>query len=194
MNKRIDARSLPCPKPVILTKHAIDEADFTTLEILVDNEAAKENVKRFLTKQGFADIAVNSENGDYSICVGGQRVPSFAKEQLSDKTLFLSSQYIGSGDDTLGTLLMRGFLYTLTELDQKPSRMIFMNSAVYLTIEPSQTLTYLQKLQHDGVEIMVCGTCLDYYQVKEQLAVGIISNMYSITEALLQDTSPVKIS
>lgn len=194
MSKKIDARNLPCPKPVILTKNAIDAGETEGLTILVDNAPARENVKRFLKKQGFSDIQVTTQQDDFVISIGNLRssasVPSIEKAQ----TVFLSSQFIGIGDDALGELLMRGFLYTLTELDRKPQKLILMNSAVFLAVEGSSSLEHLRSLESMGISIEVCGTCLDFYGKKDVLQVGIISNMYSITESLLGDDTVIKIS
>jgi len=194
MNRSIDARALPCPKPVILTKQAVDEGGFTTLQIIVDNEPAKENVKRFLTRSGYTNLSVVEEHGEFTITTDSKRKQASDTASLAPKTLFFSSEYLGSGDAALGTLLMRGFIYSLTELDQKPSRLVFMNSSVSLATEGARTLSDLQKLEHSGVEILVCGTCLDYYHLTDSLAVGIISNMYTITEALLEGNGAVTIS
>lgn len=113
---------------------------------------------------------------------------------MNQKTLFFASEFLGSGNDELGSLLMRGYLYSLTELDTKPQRLIFMNSAVRLTVRGADTLQDLQKLEQAGVEILVCGTCLDFYHLKDHLAVGTISNMYTITESLMDAVSTLKIS
>jgi len=95
-------------------------------------------------------------------------------------TIFLASDRIGQGDDELGALLMKGFLYAVAESDAKPVRMIFMNSGVKLTVEGSTQLENLRRLQEAGVDMLSCGTCLDFYGLKEKLAVGRVSNMYEI--------------
>ncbi len=194
MKKSIDARNLPCPKPVILTKHAVDSGDFEALEIIVDNAAAKENVKRFLTKQGYTQIDITQNGSDFVIQIGEATAEIESSQQMNQKTLFFASEFLGSGNDDLGKLLMRGYLYSLTELDTKPQRLIFMNSSVRLTVHGADTLQDLQKLEQSGVEILVCGTCLDFYHLKDQLAVGTISNMYTITESLMDAASTLKIS
>ncbi len=194
MKRSVDARRLPCPKPVILTRQAINEGGFTSLEILVDNIAAKENVLRMLSACGYEDASADQTDYGYLVTVGEKTtevtdVPPVPLE----KCLFFSSKHLGSGEEALGTLLMRGFIYSLTELECPPTTLIFMNSAVYLALKDADTVKDLMRLEDAGVNILVCGTCLDYYRVTDELAVGEISNMYSITEALLTGET-VKIS
>ncbi len=185
MKKSIDARMLPCPKPVVLTKQAIDEGDFTLLEILVDNIAAKENVLRMLTRYGYTDVEVDETEYGFLLLVGDRELVIIDEEKKNEKIVLFTSRYLGEGDAALGTMLMKGFIYTLTELESPPASLIFMNSSIYLTLEGSDTLEDLLRLESNGVEIQVCGTCLDFYREKENLKVGIISNMYSITERLM---------
>lgn len=176
---------LPCPKPVVLTKQAIDEGDFTLLEILVDNIAAKENVLRMLTRYGYTDVEVDETEYGFLLLVGDRELVIIDEEKKNEKIVLFTSRYLGEGDAALGTMLMKGFIYTLTELESPPASLIFMNSSIYLTLEGSDTLEDLLRLESNGVEIQVCGTCLDFYREKENLKVGIISNMYSITERLM---------
>ena len=112
-------------------------------------------------------------------------VPGCTEAQASDPfTVFFASDRIGQGNDELGALLMKGFIYALAEGENKPVRMIFMNSGVNLTVEGSIHLENLRRLQDEGVEILSCGTCLDFYGLKGKLAVGRVSNMYEIVSLL----------
>ena len=112
-------------------------------------------------------------------------VPACTEAQASDPfTVFFGSDRIGQGNDELGALLMKGFIYALAEGENKPVRMIFMNSGVNLTVEGSIHLENLRRLQNEGVEILSCGTCLDFYGLKDKLAVGRVSNMYEIVSLL----------
>jgi selenium metabolism protein YedF len=200
-HKVIDAKGLPCPKPVILTKKAMNEGGFDSLEVIIDNEAAFENVARYIE---YADCEIENKfekNGIFHVLAKVKnkiksKAPEIPEElavcAIADnnkgnlsKNIFISSDKIGHGKDDLGALLMRGFIYTLTEVENQPKRIIMMNSGVLLALEGSSSLENLQKLAQNGIEILVCGTCLEFYGLKDKLEVGKVSNMYEITEALL---------
>ena len=100
---------------------------------------------------------------------------------------------MGKGSEELGKILMKSFVYTLTEATPYPSTLVFFNSGVYLTCEGSEVLEDLRKLEAEGVEIISCGTCLDYYEIKDKLKVGEISNMYTIYEKLKNPTNTITI-
>ena len=100
--------------------------------------------------------------------------------------VYLNSRFLGTGDEALGSILMRSFLKTLLELETKPSRLILINSGVWLSSEGSDVLETLRTLSERGVEILSCGTCLDFYGLKEKLKVGVVSNMYTIAQTLLE--------
>ncbi|MGM0431275.1 MAG: sulfurtransferase-like selenium metabolism protein YedF [Spirochaetota bacterium] len=197
MKKYLDARELPCPKPLVLTKKLLQEDDCDGVTVRVDNVAAKENVSRFLTKQGFTDLTVTQEGEEFVISTSDEQLqiqPDEPQNASGNKTLFFTSNLLGSGDQELGALLMKGFIYTLTELEHRPNQLIFMNSAVRLACTGSQVLDDLRQIATSGTQLLVCGTCLDYYQLTEELQVGTISNMYSITEALLEAETMLKIT
>lgn len=194
--KRIDARGQACPGPVIMTKKALEEGGIETLEVLVDGPTAKENVSRFATHAGHKVEAVDGEGGTSTIRIqvvaaapNQSASPAAAQTNaLCDAvatTVFISSDKIGSGDDELGELLMRGFLRTISESGERPARVILMNGGVKLAIEGAQTEPSLKALADAGTEILACGTCLDFYKVKDRLAVGRVSNMLEISGLLL---------
>jgi len=106
--------------------------------------------------------------------------------------VFIDGETVGRGSEELGAILMRSFLYTLKELNPLPWRIIFINSGVKLAVEGSPYLTILGELIDMGSEIISCGTCLDYYQIKDKLAVGRISNMYEIATSFLEATNVIK--
>lgn len=200
--KRIDARGQPCPQPVIMTKKALDEGGFEILEVLVDGPTAKENVSRFAAHAGHEVEAIDGEGGASTIRirVGKARgtpgaaatspnaIPACATAASGDAsatTVFISSDKIGSGDDELGSLLIRGFLRTISESGERPARIILMNGGVKLAIEGAATAPRLKAIADAGTEVLACGTCLDFYKVKDKLAVGRVSNMLEISELLL---------
>jgi selenium metabolism protein YedF len=200
--RTIDARGQACPQPVILTRKALVEGGFDLLEVIVDDASSRENVVRFV---GYANCVVEGieEAGPVSRILirpaagvpagpGPERVfakpaPAAPEAPAADAaTVFISSAGIGTGDEGLAALLMRGFLYTLTESEILPARIILMNGGVKLAIEGSDSLVNLGRLAERGVEILACGTCLEFYQLKDALAVGRVSNMYEIAGLLLQ--------
>ena len=115
--------------------------------------------------------------------------PAVSAESAAGATVFLSSSSIGRGDDELGALLMRGFTYALAEAEVPPARVILMNSGVRLAIEGSECLPNLRTLAESGIDVLACGTCLEYYGLKDKLAVGRVSNMYEIAGLLLSGRS-----
>ena len=198
----IDARDLACPKPLLRTKQAIENEDFDALTVLVSNVPARENVTRFLNHAGFLSVSSSGteESGEIRItAVRGDRnntgsesaAPAPRQEEESaetadagGKTVLIASDRIGMGKKELGRLLLKGYVYTLTQFDTPPGCLVFMNTGVKLTLDDSDSLDDLKILAEKGVEILVCGTCLDYMNVRERLAVGRISNMYEIAGML----------
>jgi len=188
----VDARGLPCPQPVILTRNALQENDAVTT--IVDNETAQQNVTRMAEKAGATVQAEEKDDGIYLHIGGGgttreqaaacETAPAPAGGPL---VLIVPSEFMGRGEhDELGRILMRGFFHTLGEVQPLPNTVIFLNSGVKLVVESSPVLEDLQALSERGVEVLACGTCLGYYELKEQVAVGEISNMYTIAETILR--------
>lgn len=205
---RIDARGLACPEPVIQTKKALEQGGFEELEVVVDNPAARDNVSRFVVYAGAGLLQVHEEGGLFRIRIAPgagstrkgledgafeacdeapQAAPSVPP--LAGMTVLISSAELGRGEPSLGALLMKGFLYSLAEAETPPKRLIFMNAGVRLCCEASESLPNLKRLAQAGVEILACGTCLDFYKLKESLALGRISNMYEISSCLLEGRS-----
>lgn len=198
MTETVDARGLPCPQPVILTRKALQTCD--GVMTIVDNETAQQNVTRMAQRAG---CTVQVEQRQDGICLliqkDGERAkaePALATGQpvAGPLVLFVSSEFMGRGeDDELGHVLMRAFFHTLGEVEPLPDRIIFVNSGVKLAVEGSAVLEDLQALAARGIDILACGTCLGQYGLKEQLAVGVVSNMYDIAEALLQAAKTVNL-
>ena len=186
MSGVIDARGLSCPAPVVMTKQKLDEMDDGAFDVLVDNKSSSQNVARFVQNAG-CRAEVEERDGMYIIHVtkssGCAIMPESAGKEI---VVFVSSNTIGRGDDELGAVLMRSFVLTLLQIDKKPGKMIFMNSGVKLTVESSPVLEYLQTLEKDGVVMLACGTCLDYFGLKSSIKVGRVSNMFEILQALLK--------
>jgi selenium metabolism protein YedF len=199
MKKSIDVRGLTCPQPVLNTKKVLDEGNFSVLEIIGDSEAAKENISSLLHKMNYQLLSTSQVGETFKIMVSGnekqihQDVDIKEVSELLGKVLFISSDKLGKGNDELGAMLMKAFTYSLTELKPKPAAILFMNSGVKLCIKGAETLENLQKLEKSGSKILVCGTCLNYYKITEQLQVGKISNMYEISEHLLGENGVVSL-
>jgi len=191
--KTVDARGLACPQPVVLAKQAIETNE--KIKVLVDNETALENVKRLGTKLG-CEVKVDiGKDGSYEIKLkrkadwAGTKddiIPSCnAETPLSGPfVIAISANTMGRGSDELGTVLIRAFLHTVAEQTQKPDVMIFYNTGVMLTVQGSEVLDDLKQLERAGVQLLVCGTCLNYFEIKEKLVVGIVSNMYDIADTM----------
>jgi len=193
---QVDARGYACPKPVILTKKAIDKGE-SHITTIVDNEVAKENVTKLIKKMNF-DYNVEISEGNYYInfdtnCEIMAEENLSSKDELDDLVVLIASDKFGNGIDELGKVLMKGYLYTLTERTPYPKAVIFVNGGVLNTVEGSPSIDNLKILQEKGVEILSCGTCLDYYNLKSKLMVGEVSNMYTIVDTLNAAKNTVRI-
>jgi len=183
----VDARGKVCPEPVVMAIRALDEKSANEpLEVRVDNEAAVHNVTRMAEQKGFNVTTKENGDKDFSVLIGGdvvdeQKSPTGEKNRV----VVFTSNTMGYGDDKLGEVLMKGFIYTLTQQPKMPNAMVFYNSGVKLTTKDSDSLEDLRWLEAQGVEILACGTCLNFYELTDDLSVGHISNMYSIVETLL---------
>jgi len=180
--KKINARGLDCPEPVVLTKKALkDNEEVITI---VDNKAAANNVKKLAKKLG-AEAEINEIENDYEINIkNNENKHKNEQKDSTAKVYFFKSDKLGKGADELGDVLIKGFLHTLLETDPLPEKLIFINSGVKIVTENEDAIESLQELEDKGVNILACGTCLDYYGIEDQLAVGEISNMYEIVESL----------
>jgi len=199
--QEVDGKGLLCPQPLILTRKALKNClPGETLKIEVDNKTAFQNILTYLKDQSLAP-AGTEKDGLFHITVVNQ--PVEAKEVdgscsidpgicSSAYVVVVSSDRMGEGDPQLGAILMKGFLNALNEQPVLPTHLVFYNSGVKLTTAESGVLTSLQTLEESGVEILVCGTCIDFYDLKEEMAVGRISNMFTITETMARTGHVVK--
>lgn len=201
MEKRVDCRGLACPQPVIETKKALAEAE--ELIVLVDNPAAKENVRRFAESQGCL-VEIKEEKGFFELKIVKHKLPPGLTpgQKISevrpsapnaDLVLFIDTDSMGRGSEELGKILMRSFLHTLEQSEVRPSKIILLNSGVKLACSGSEVLEDFQELAAKGAEILACGTCLDFFALKKDLKVGKVSNMYEIINSLAQASKVIKI-
>lgn len=184
--QEIDAKGLACPKPVVLTKKALEEDD--EILTIVDNEAASKNVAKLAEKLNCRVSILKENNNLFKVNIKKKekQFKNTDKENKA-KTYLIDSEYLGKGSTDLGKILIKGFLNTLLEIDPLPERIIFLNSGVKLTSAYRDTVDVIKELEKMEVEILSCGTCLDYYDLKSELKVGQISNMYEIVDSLNSD-------
>ena len=191
MVREIDARGLSCPQPVINTKKALVETEDGTITVLVDSAESRENVRRFAQSQG-CQVEITERNGDFHMVITKERSSQAAPKKSSHVVLITSDQ-MGTGDKTFGEKLMIGFLNTLCETDHRPDKLIFTNSGVRLTTEVPEVLETLQRLEKEEVQILSCGACLEHYQLKDKLRVGMVTNAYEVVDSLFSAGKVIKI-
>ena len=195
MEKIIDCKGMACPLPVVNAKKASEELRAgDVLTVLVDNEIAVQNLSRFAEHKGFSVSAEKKAEKEYAVIMAvSGTAPKEAKEEeiacVTDSRrkgmlVVLSSNQMGTGDPKLGTSLMKAFVFALTKQDQLPDTILCYNTGAYLTCEGADTLEDLKLLESEGVTVLTCGTCLDFYGLKEKLAVGTVTNMYDIVERM----------
>ena len=200
---KVDAMGDQCPIPVIKTKKALKEITETTLvEVHVDNEIAVQNLSKMAKQKNLEYKCEKLEEQHYIIKIKAeaeaegvsiqQKAPAENDKEIcypdrkSNTVVVLSSNQMGNGSEELGQILMKGFIFALTELDELPSTVLLYNSGVKLSTEGSNSIEDLKTLQAQGVEILSCGTCLNYYELTEKLQVGEVTNMYFILEKMAQ--------
>lgn len=184
-----------CPIPVIKTKKAMQEITGPeTIEVLVDNEIAVQNVTKMAVSSG--GNVTSEKLGEKEFKVTIQMNGAVAKEaeeeavctpdRKGDTIVVIASDKMGSGNDELGKVLIKGFIFAVTQLEELPKAMIFYNGGATLTAEGSDSLEDLKSLEAQGVEILTCGTCLNYYGLTDKLEVGSVTNMYTIVEKMAE--------
>ena len=199
---KVDALGLACPLPVVKTIKALEALTGpATVETHVDNEVAVQNVTRLAEGKGFP---VRSEKlaADHFVIImeangAGEKKAEEAPvacvpDRRRNTVVAVTSDAMGRGSDELGKQLMKGFLYALSQLDELPKTILFYNGGARLTTEGSLSLEDLRNMEAQGVQILTCGTCLNYYGLTEKLAVGGVTNMYTIVETLAAADKVIK--
>lgn len=199
MEKAVDARGMACPLPVVNAKKAAEEMHAgDVLTVLVDNEIAVQNLQKFANHKGYQVSGEKLAENEYAVkmqITSGEMQPAQEadeKEEISctldtkkkGMVVVLSANVMGTGEEKLGKALMKAFVFALTRQDVLPETILCYNTGAYLTCEGADTLEDLKSLEAEGVNIMTCGTCLDFYGMKEKLAVGSVTNMYEIVETM----------
>ena len=200
--KIVDARGLACPLPVVNAKKAAEELHTgDVLTVLVDNEIAVQNLQKFAKQKGYTAVGEKKAEKEYEVTIqvvsadAAQTVAAEEQEEEVDCAvdvrkngmgIVLSANVMGTGDEKLGTSLMKAFVFAVTKQDVLPETILCYNTGAYLTCEGADTLEDLKILEAEGVNILTCGTCLDFYGIKDKLAVGSVTNMYEIVEKMEQ--------
>ena len=191
----VDAMGEACPIPVVKATRALREmTEPGTLEVRVDNEIAVQNLTRMASGHHLTAKAEKLGEGAYTVTMEVLQPMGDKPQEEPELTcvpdvrgslvVAVDTDAMGRGSEELGKTLMKGFLFAVGQLPQLPKTMLFYNGGARLTTEGSDSLEDLKKLEAQGVEILTCGTCLNYYGLTEKLAVGGVTNMYTIVEKL----------
>ena len=198
---KVDARGDACPLPVVKAKKALSELNGTgEVEVLVDNEIAVQNLTKMAQQKGLVYSAEKRAEREYAVrFTVGEAVPereekaeACAPDNRTDTVVVIASNQMGEGAEELGKTLLKAFVFSLTQQDKLPKTILLYNGGAYLTCEGSPMLEDLKALEAEGVEILTCGTCLNFYGLTEKLAVGGVTNMYVIAEKMLGAGNVVK--
>lgn len=208
MLKVVKAMGDACPIPVVKTKNAIKELEGAGMvETLVDNEIAVQNLTKMAQQKNYGVRSEKLGENQYRVIMTiGESAEEAGVEAVEEETaeacrpdgrkgnkiVVISSSYMGTGDDELGAVLMKGFIYALSQQDELPATILFYNGGAKLTCEDAPTIEDLMSLEANGVEILTCGTCLNHYGLTEKLKVGGVTNMYVIAEKMMQADLIVK--
>lgn len=189
---KVNAVGFLCPIPVIMTKKALNEIEEGEVEVLVDNETAKENLEKLGKELGFSYKSEKVE-GNYKVVI--TKTKEEKKDEVKEENIVvvIDSDEMGKGDKELGEILVKGFVYSLTEMEVLPKTVILYNKGVYLATVNKNTIEDLKKLENMGVEVIACGTCVNYYGLQDKLQVGSLTNMYTIVERQLKATKIIRV-
>ena len=193
---KIDALGKACPLPVIETKKALREHE--VVQTLVDNEIATQNLKKMAEQLGYIYQMDQDAPNHYTVVIskGNADLTEDASQvvepvaTMEDYIVVVDTNVMGRGSDELGKNLLKGFIYSLTEQDVLPEKVIFYNGGVHSVVEDSDSLEDLKGMEEQGVEIYACGACLNFYELTS--AVGEVTNMYRIVEMMRQAPRIVK--
>ena len=198
---KVNAIGDNCPIPVVKAKKAIETlTDSAIVEISVDNEIAVQNVTKMVSQKNLQATCEKISDDHFVIKVQcGEVIESKINEETvcsvekeEKMIVVLSSDKMGDGDEELGKVLIKGFIYAITQLDKYPKAVLLYNSGVKLSAEGSDSIEDLKILEENGVEILSCGTCLNFYNLQDKLQVGNVTNMYSIVEELAGATNIIR--
>ena len=194
--KRIDCTNLDCPMPVIKAKQFLEENENIILDVVVDNNVAVQNLERLAKSLSLKSKSSKDGNNFVVSIEKKENIQNDENKVIltqENQTILIKTNILGYGNDDLGATLMKGFIFTLTQSKPFPKKVMFLNSGVKLTSENEETIKNLKVLEENGVEIVSCGACLDFYNLKESVKVGSIGNMYDIVDSLNKSTNKLTI-
>ena len=195
-NKRLDCTNLDCPMPVIKAKQFLEENENIVLDVIVDNNVAVQNLEK-LAKSLSLKSKSSKDGNNFVVSIEKKETIQNDENKMivtqENQTILIRTNILGYGNDDLGATLMKGFIFTLTQSKPFPKKVMFFNSGVKLTSENEETIKNLKVLEENGVEIVSCGACLDFYNLKESVKVGSIGNMYDIVDSLNKSTNKLTI-
>ena len=188
---KVNAVGEVCPKPVIMTKKALKEIESGVVEVSVDNQTSKENVEKMAKEMGHT-FETREEGNVFIITItkAGEKQENSSKEE--NIVISIGSDKMGEGEDELGKILIKGFIYALTEAETLPKTVLLYNKGVLLASTFEDTVKDLKVLEERGVEILSCGTCANFYHVQDQIKVGTLTNMYTILERQMKAAKVIK--
>ena len=188
---KVNAIGEVCPKPVIMTKKALKEIESGVVEVSVDNQTSKENVEKMAKEMGHT-FETKEEGNVFVITItkAGEKQEKSSEEE--NIVISIGSDKMGEGEDELGKILIKGFIYALTEAETLPKTVLLYNKGVLLASTFEDTVKDLKVLEERGVEILSCGTCANFYHVQEQIKVGTLTNMYTILERQMKAAKVIK--
>ncbi|MBS5037749.1 MAG: sulfurtransferase-like selenium metabolism protein YedF [Fusobacterium sp.] len=188
---KVNAVGEVCPKPVIMTKKALKEIESGVVEVSVDNVTSKENVEKMAKEMGHT-FETREEGNVFVITItkAGEKQENSSKEE--NIVISIGSDKMGEGEEELGKILIKGFIYALTEAETLPKTVLLYNKGVLLASTFEDTVKDLKVLEERGVEILSCGTCANFYHVQDQIKVGTLTNMYTILERQMKAAKVIK--
>ena len=198
MTNIVDARGMACPIPVVKANQALAQMTEGILEVHVDNPVAVENLKRMALQKGLPVKTEQPEDSHYVVTIPVTGAVDAAMPELTctdcagNTVVAVDTDSMGRGNDELGAVLIKGFLFAVSRLETLPKTVLFYNGGAKLTTEGSASLEDLRLMEQQGVEILTCGTCLNYYGLTDQLAVGSVTDMYTIVERLSRAEKVIK--
>lgn len=189
---KVNAIGQTCPMPVIMAKKALKEITEGIVEVAVDNIISRDNVEKMAKEMGYSTTTA-SENDIYTITIVKKiNSETLHANSVENTVIVVDSDTMGKGDEVLGKTLIKGFFYTLTEMETLPKTILFYNRGVFLTSEAEETIADLKLLEERGVEILSCGACANFYNLQHKIQVGTITNMLTIIERQMKSTRIIK--
>lgn len=199
---KVDAMGDTCPIPVVKTKNAIKELKGSgEVQTLVDNEIAVQNLTKMANQKGYGVKSQKLGEGKYEVTMTisdgnadaiKEQIVCYPDARKKNTVVVLASATMGAGDEELGEILMKGFIYALSQQEELPATILLYNGGAKISCEESPSLEDLRSLEAQGVEILTCGTCLNHYGLTDKLKVGDVTNMYVIAEKMTQADLIVK--